>query len=165
MEILSPRVINVIPPPHLLKNLYFYHYGAEIPIEEISILNGHSKWPLGINLRPYLVKIAIYGTLYYFPCLEDSFQDENSIPSCKKYNSPPHSLKNLYFYHYGAEIPIEEIPFSMAIPNGPLGINLRPYLVKVAIYGTLHYFRCFRGSFQDENLSPRVRNVILHHTR
>ena len=24
----------------------------------------------------------------------------------------------LYFYHYGAEIPIEEVPFQMAIPNG-----------------------------------------------
>ena len=27
-------------------------------------------------------------------------------------------VQELFFYHYGAEIPIEEIPSSMAVPNG-----------------------------------------------
>ena len=31
-----------------------YHYGAEIPIEEIRIPNGHSQWAFGMILLPYL---------------------------------------------------------------------------------------------------------------
>ena len=44
--------------------------------------------------------------------------------------------KNDLWIGYGAKIPIEEVSFPMAILNGHLE------LVKIAIYGTLHYFRC-----------------------
>ena len=34
-----------------------------------------------------------------------SFQDENSVPSCKKYRSLAHASKNLYFFEYKKERP------------------------------------------------------------
>ena len=35
-------------------------------------------------------------------------------------HTPTLTYKDKFFYHYGAEIPIEEIRFPMAIPNGHL---------------------------------------------
>ena len=34
-----------------------------------SIPNGHSQWAFGMILLPYLVKIAIYGTMHHVRCL------------------------------------------------------------------------------------------------
>ena len=42
---------------------------------------------------------------------------EGEIP--RRFKDKP-SMAFLNFYHYGAEIPIEEIRFPMAIPNGHL---------------------------------------------
>ena len=38
--------------------------GLKYPLKKFD-----SQWALGINLIPYLVKIAIYGTLHFFRCL------------------------------------------------------------------------------------------------
>ena len=60
----------------------------------------HSQWPFQMAIRNQFKTIFgkdchIWNTAL-LPLLRGSFQDENSIPSCKKFHSPPYSLKNLY---------------------------------------------------------------------
>ena len=51
--------------------------------------------------------------------LEGSVKLFLTLYICKRDSHTPLSAE-FAFYHYGAEIPIEEIQFPMAIPNGHL---------------------------------------------
>ena len=60
--------------------------------------------------RPFLAFTDMQSFMDFFLVVHIFFKLTQSSTDC--------FVLYLVFYHYGAEIPIEEIPFSMAIPNG-----------------------------------------------
>ena len=59
--VVSNRLYGVIPTISTTMGLKS-HWRNSIP-------NGHSQWAFGMILLPYLVKIAIYGTMHQVRCL------------------------------------------------------------------------------------------------